>query len=255
MEKNSKLRNAALDALSGNWGTAVLMTIVYYAVSMILVYSFTAAFSAFSQAMQMLGNFSNILILPLSFALYVAFLRMKRKEEPGVQSLFAFYTNKKVWAVELLKNIYIILWTLLLIVPGIVKSYSYAMTEYILFDNPNIGAEEAINRSMAMMKGKKLKLFLLDLSFVGWFILALLTLGIGFVLLVPYIYPAHAAFYEDLKAELASQTTPNEDFQQQQNPPYAEIENQQETPNVVTGQQADTPQGGNNALSYDRTPY
>lgn len=255
MEKNSKLRNAALDALSGNWGTAVLMTIVYYAVSMILVYSFTAAFSAFSQAMEMLGNLSNILILPLTFALYVAFLRMKRKEEPGVQSLFAFYTNKKVWAVELLKNIYIILWTLLLIVPGIVKSYSYAMTEYILFDNPNIGAEEAINRSMVMMKGKKLKLFLLDLSFIGWFILALLTLGIGFVLLVPYIYTAHAAFYEDLKAELASQATPNEDFQPQQNPPYAETENRQETQDVVTGQQADTPQGGNNALSYDRTPY
>ena len=106
-----------------------------------------------------------------------------------------------------------------------------------------------------MMKGKKLKLFLLDLSFIGWFILALLTLGIGFVLLVPYIYTAHAAFYEDLKAELASQTTPNEDFQPQQNPPYAETENRQETPNVVTGQQADTPQGGNNALSYDRTPY
>lgn len=254
MEKNSKLRNAALDALSGNWGTSVLLMVVY-SFSMLFVCSTTAVFCSFSQALKLFGNLGSILLLPMSFALYVAFLRMKRKEEPGVQSLFAFYTNKKVWAVELLKNIYIILWTLLLIVPGIVKSYSYAMTEYILFDNPNIGAEEAINRSMVMMKGKKLKLFLLDLSFVGWFILALLTLGIGFVLLVPYIYTAHAAFYEDLKAELASQTTPNEDCQPQQNPPYAETEPRQETPNVVTGQQADTPQGGNNALSYDRTPY
>lgn len=255
MEKNSKLRSTALDALSGNWGTAVLLMVVYYVCSMIVVYSLTGVLSAFSQTMGMLGNLSSILLLPMFFALYAAFLRFRRKEEAGVQTLFAFYKNQKVWALELLKYIYIILWTLLLIIPGIVKAYSYAMSEYILYDNPNIGADDAIKRSMEMMKGKKLKLFLLDLSFIGWFILAMLTFGIGLLLLVPYLYTARAAFYEDLKAELASQTTPNEDFQPQQNQQDAGIEPRQETQDVVTGQQADTPQGGNNALSYDRTPY
>jgi uncharacterized membrane protein len=107
----------------------------------------------------------------------------------------------------LLKAIYLILWTLLLIIPGIIKSYSYAMTEFILKDNPEMKNNAAIEKSMAMMQGKKMKLFLLDLSFIGWIILAILTLGLGFVLLVPYMYTARAAFYEDLKAELEAGQT------------------------------------------------
>ena len=255
MEKNSKIRSTALDALSGNWGTAVLLMVVYYVCSMIVVYSVTGVLSAFSQTMGMLGNLSSILLLPMFFALYAAFLRFRRKEETGVQTLFAFYKNQKVWALELLKNIYIILWTLLLIIPGIVKSYSYAMSEYILYDNPNIGADDAIKRSMEMMKGKKLKLFLLDLSFIGWFILAMLTFGIGLLLLVPYLYTARAAFYEDLKAELASQATENVGYQPQPDVQNTAAEPQRETQNVMPEQQRFEPQRRDDTPSYDRTPY
>ena len=99
--------------------------------------------------------------------------------------------------------IYEFLWTLLLIIPGIIKYYSYAMTKFILLDEPELKYDAAIEKSMEMMKGKKFKLFLLDLSFIGWALLCILTLGIGLVLLVPYMYTARAAFYEDLKAELA----------------------------------------------------
>lgn len=75
------------------------------------------------------------------------------------------------------------------------------MTPYILKDNPEISAEQAICESMKMMKGYKMKLFLLDLSFIGWAILALLTLGLGVILLEPYMLTARAVFYEELKAE------------------------------------------------------
>lgn len=255
MEKNSKIRSTALDALSGNWGTAVLLMVVYYVCSMIVVYSLTGVLSAFSQTMGMLGNLSSILLLPMFFALYAAFLRFRRKEEAGVQTLFAFYKNQKVWALELLKYIYIILWTLLLIIPGIVKAYSYAMSEYILYDNPNIGADDAIKRSMEMMKGKKFKLFLLDLSFIGWFILAMLTFGIGLLLLVPYLYTARAAFYEDLKAELASQATENVGYQPQPDVQNTAAEPQRETQNVMPEQQRFEPQRRDDTPSYDRTPY
>lgn len=101
----------------------------------------------------------------------------------------------------LLVEIYTSLWTLLFIVPGIIKHYSYAMTSFILADDPDIRYNDAIEMSMAMMDGKKKELFLIDLSMIGWFLLSCLTLGIGFLFLYPYNITAHAHFYESLKAE------------------------------------------------------
>ena len=106
----------------------------------------------------------------------------------------------KVWG-YLLMYIFIILWSFLFIIPGIVKAFSYAMTPYILEENPELSANDAIDRSRAMMKGHKFDLFYLYLSFIGWGILCLLTLGIGFLWLTPNMSTATAAFYEDVKAE------------------------------------------------------
>ena len=75
------------------------------------------------------------------------------------------------------------------------------MTDYILKDESELCNNAAIERSMAMMEGNKMKLFLLDLSFIGWAILCLFTFGIGFFVLQPYVQVSHAAFYEDLKAQ------------------------------------------------------
>ena len=77
------------------------------------------------------------------------------------------------------------------------------MTPYILEDNPELGAVDAIHRSRMMMRGHKFDLFWLYLSFIGWFLLSLLTLGIGFLWLVPYMETAQAAFYEEVKADYA----------------------------------------------------
>ena len=98
-------------------------------------------------------------------------------------------------------NVFIFLWSLLLIIPGIIKSYSYAMTPYILVDKPELSANEAIEESMRLMSGHKFDLFYLQLSFIGWFILALLTAGIGFLWLTPYYNSTVASFYLSLKAE------------------------------------------------------
>ena len=94
-----------------------------------------------------------------------------------------------------------ILWSLLLVIPGIIKSYSYAMTSFILKDEPEMKNNAAIEKSMAMMEGSKMKLFMLDLSFIGWAILCIFTLGIGLLFLQPYVAISRAAFYEDLKAQ------------------------------------------------------
>ena len=101
----------------------------------------------------------------------------------------------------LLQDVYTILWSLLLVIPGIIKSYSYAMTSFILKDEPEMKNNAAIEKSMAMMEGNKMKLFMLDLSFIGWAILCIFTLGIGLLFLQPYVAISRAAFYEDLKAQ------------------------------------------------------
>jgi hypothetical protein len=101
----------------------------------------------------------------------------------------------------LLQTVYTVLWSLLLVIPGIIKSYSYAMTSFILKDEPEMKNNAAIEKSMAMMEGNKMKLFMLDLSFIGWAILCIFTFGIGFLFLQPYVAISRAAFYEDLKAQ------------------------------------------------------
>lgn len=98
-----------------------------------------------------------------------------------------------------LRNLYVTLWTLLFIIPGIVKSLSYSMTPYIMIEEPELSASEAIEKSMTMMDGHKWELFKLRLSFIGWNILAVgLTLNLGYLMLNPYQNAAETAFYRNL---------------------------------------------------------
>ena len=101
----------------------------------------------------------------------------------------------------ILVTIFTFLWSLLFIIPGIVKSYSYAMAFYIRKDHPEYTATEAITKSREMMNGYKGKLFLLDLSFIGWIIVGVLCCGIGTLWVYPYMQMARAHFYEERKAE------------------------------------------------------
>jgi len=96
--------------------------------------------------------------------------------------------------------IFILLWTLLLIVPGIIAAISYSMTFYIIADDNSIAAKEAIDKSKKMMDGYKWKFFCIGLRFFGLALLCVLTLGIGFLWLFPYIQVTVAKFYDDIKA-------------------------------------------------------
>ena len=102
------------------------------------------------------------------------------------------------FAQAFLKNLYIILWTLLFIIPGLIKTYSYAMTPFILADHPEMTANEAITASRKLMDGHKGELFVLGLSFFGWGLLCVITLGIASLWVTPYINAAYAAFYRRL---------------------------------------------------------
>ena len=100
----------------------------------------------------------------------------------------------------LLRDLFLFLWGLLFIIPGAVKRYSYRMVPYILADDPTIGATEAITLSREMMNGNKWKAFILDLSFIGWDLLSLLTLGLlGVFYVNPYQFSTGAELYQALK--------------------------------------------------------
>lgn len=127
--------------------------------------------------------------------------------KPEFSELFSqFHRFGTGFAQAFLRNLYTFLWSLLLVIPGIVKSYSYAMTPFILAENPDLSASEAIRRSMELMDGHKGELFCLELTFIGWSILASIPLNLGRLVLNPYTNAAHAAFYRQLTAPRGTTT-------------------------------------------------
>ena len=126
-------------------------------------------------------------------------LNLADKLEGTFENLFAYFSYwKTTVAARFLRNIYVLLWSLLFIIPGIMASLSYAMTNYILAENPEISASEAITLSKQMMDGNKWRLFCLEFSFIGWSLLCGFTLGIGYLWLTPYQQAARAAFYREV---------------------------------------------------------
>lgn len=118
---------------------------------------------------------------------------------PSFETLFGYFSYWKTTAVaRLLQSLYVLLWSLLFIIPGIVASYSYAMTEFILAEHPELTAGEAIAQSKVMMAGNRWRLFCLHFSFIGWDILCTLTMGIGHLWLRPYRQAADAVFYREI---------------------------------------------------------
>jgi len=124
-----------------------------------------------------------------------------QQKEPEIGTLFGYFAHwKTTAAARFLQGLYVYLWSLLFIIPGIIAGYSYAMTGYILAEHPQMTASEAIARSKQMMYGNRFRLFCLQLSFIGWDILSALTFGIGYLWLTPYRQAATAAFYRDISA-------------------------------------------------------
>ena len=188
LKQNSELRAEARVALTDKWVMGAVTTLVFGAVSGAASY------------IPVVGTI--LVALPMMYGYSIVMLSVMRGGEMNIGGLFdGFNDFGRIVGTKLLQAIYTFLWTLLLVIPGIIKNYSYAMTDFILKDQPELANNAAIEKSMAMMDGNKMKLFLLDLSIIGWAILCLFTFGIGFLFLQPYVQSAHAAFYEDLKAQ------------------------------------------------------
>jgi len=148
---------------------------------------------------------SLILTGPMQYGLAATTLACARGEKWDIEKTFCGFKENFSGNIVLglLYFVFIFLWMLLLIIPGIIKSYSYAMAFYIAKDRPNLGASDCLKESARIMNGNKMQLFCLDLSFIGWYLLGALCLGVGTLFVAPYHQMARANFY----AELVGRTT------------------------------------------------
>ncbi|SFU70902.1 Uncharacterized membrane protein [Clostridium sp. DSM 8431] len=147
-----------------------------------------------------------IFVSPISLGFTHLALGMTRGEKVHVKKLFESFNDfERSLLVNLLVAIFTFLWSLLLVVPGIIKGLSYSMSLYILADNPDMTAKEAFEESKTMMEGHKLELFVLILSFILWDILTVVTCGIASIYVAPYKVATFANYYNKLKNEEVSE--------------------------------------------------
>lgn len=188
---NIELMRMAKRSLKGNWGLAAGTFFVY----ILIISGIRFIPIVGSLALLIVGG-------PFALGIVIFSLSIARDQKAEFDQLFQGFANfKKALGTYLLMVLFVLLWMLLLFVPGIIAAISYSMTFYILADDPSIGAMEAIKKSKEMMYGHKWKFFCLGLRFIGWILLCCLTIGIGIFWLAPYMQVSAAKFYEDVKGD------------------------------------------------------
>lgn len=199
-----ELKERAKESLKGNWGESIKVYGIYLLIcfGVGLLEGIVGGVLNFSEQTASLVSDITTIILSAMFTLGLAsfYLKIARNQDVNYKELFSKTNMFLVTLVTIfLVAIYTTLWTLLLIIPGIIASISYSQVYFIMLDNPSIKANEAIKKSKEMMNGHKMDYFVLNLSFIGWNILCLLTFGIGFLWLIPYMNVTTANFYDSIK--------------------------------------------------------
>jgi len=200
--ENVAFMRMAKESLRDKWGLAIGTFLVYTLIINGLQFNYTFYSNMFgTNALVSSGGLISLIIGgPMTLGAAYFALAISRNKEARFEQLFKGFNNfGTALLAYLLMAIFTVLWMLLLIIPGIIAAISYAMTFYIIADDPSIDAMAAIDKSKKMMYGYKWKFFCLNLRFLGWAILCLFTLGIGFLWLIPYMEISFAKFYDDLK--------------------------------------------------------
>lgn len=221
---SSQLRGLARQALAGKWKLAVLGTLLYLALAAVPTILISApdiisgSIDAYNQdpvatptppSVYAVNLYSLLVSGPLSlgFASFILAIFRRQPTRP-VEVFYGFERFGKAFLLMLVQSIFIFLWSLLFIIPGIIAAIRYSMAFYVLADNPGIGVMAAINESKRLMRGNKMKFFILGLSFIGWLLLGVLTMGIAYIWIVPYMESSFVAFYEIANGHLQRSQRP-----------------------------------------------
>ncbi len=231
MLRASDYRARAREALKGNWALAVIVGVAMSVIVVIINYipqiilamggfisfqdilTYEQASVYASPAGAMIYLILQLLIVLISGALgmgyYLFNINLNKGSDYRFENLFArFRIILKTFGLFFMMGLFVTLWLLLFIIPGIIASFRYAMAPYIMAEDPDVGIMEAISRSKEMMVGYKWKYFCLSISFIGWIIVGLFTCGIGLLWVSPYMEAANAAFYLEISG-YNSQSTEN----------------------------------------------
>ncbi|MBW6513509.1 MAG: DUF975 family protein [Candidatus Syntrophosphaera sp.] len=189
---NEEIRREARELLKDKWWNLALIWLILYGIYSIL-------------GMTGIGGIAPLIAGgPFTLAISAIFLKLYRRGDFRVEEMFdGFKDFIRTLVAYLLMSLYIFLWSLLLIVPGIIAAIGYSMTFFIMAEDPNIEAQDALRKSKQLMEGHKTEYFMLMLSFIGWFLISVLTFGLGFLLLSSYCTMASAIFYQRIKGEAA----------------------------------------------------
>lgn len=150
-----------------------------------------------------------ILAGALTIGLSTYFLHLADRQDSDITDIFTPFKqqfgNSIIFCI--LQWIYVFLWSLVFVIPGIIASFSYVMAPYILAEHPEMSASDALKLSKDMMRGNKGKFFCLQFSFIGWILLSVFTFGIGILFLIPYINAANAEFFNEVSGKNAQRGT------------------------------------------------
>ncbi len=185
----AELKALAKQQIKGKIGTLFVMMLI------------VSGISAICSFIPVVGSIAAAIISPaFSLSLMIIYLAMTEGKKPAIADIFMGFSDFwSAFKVTFLVGLFTSLWSLLFVIPGIVKACSYSQAMFILAENPGMSAREAINRSKKMMEGHKMDYFVLGLSFIGWALLASLTFGILLIWLVPYMQATLANFYNSVK--------------------------------------------------------
>lgn len=192
MKTNDELMISAKDALTGKWGIAILAYIIVILINIPI--QIAAEYSQFAIIISL------ILGGPIALGTAIFHLKLSRNQEAKIDDIFEGFGNVAA-AIEtyLIMVLIIIFSTFLFIIPGIIAAISYSMTFYIMAEDSTIKGLDALNKSKALMDGHKMQFAEIVLRIILLAFLCLLTLGIGFLFLVPYIKVLTAKFYDEIK--------------------------------------------------------
>ena len=212
MKMYSEYRAQARETLKGRWNEMALLMLLVFFIGMLfsspqLVGSFAELNSLvlFGSGCSFLAGL--LLTMPLSFAFFSLCLAYARHEETESSALSILFNEFKAnWSKYVLCGLLMSLLVFLIALPtlmigAIILGMAYSMIPFVIRDNKEMGVREVLRTSRLMMRGHKWQLFVLELTFIGWIILTIFTLGIGFLWLQPYMVMTYAHFYEDVKAE------------------------------------------------------
>ena len=200
-----ELKNKAKQQIKGNIGILFVITLIIGVISSLS--AFVLSFIPFG------GLVASIIITP-AFALSITrvFINLTKDIKPNAKDSFSGFNDFwSAFKVNFLVGLFTFLWSLLFVIPGIVKSYSYIFSLYILAENPGKPALECIEESKNMTNGHKMELFVLDLSFIGWILLGVITFGIAYIWVIPYISTTYANAYNSLKQPMCTEYQENQD--------------------------------------------